>query len=231
MKGRSSSQAGIDNNVEQLKTALNLIEKCLSNTNWNVDSAIDLARASSKRPSELTRASRLWSEFRQIKPVTTPAKQFGTRVREIISRVSIKPSHVAKLAGLSESSIYRWMSGDTLPHNNERNRTAAATLERLVDKPGYLQPLLRPSWKTVERPSHISKSQWRPILERLRRGGYCDLEGAELARKIEELSSPTKRQRAPYRFPRKLSNWPPVPRAEIEAYNRLAQLHSEPIWN
>jgi hypothetical protein len=231
-KASARSQAGLDNNVQQLATALNLTGKSLGAAGWSIQGAIELARNTSTRPSELNRASKLLVEFDRIKPATTPAKQFGTRVKEILALASLKPLQAATVTGLAKASIYRWMSENFLPKGNKANRTAAVALENLVNKSGYLQPLLRPAWKTVDRPAHISVERWRPILTRLRRGGHCDLEGAELSHKIEELlTTPSKPQRAPYRFPKNLEKWPSVPRSEIEKYQRLAQLRSEPNWN
>jgi hypothetical protein len=230
-KASSGAQTGLNNNVQQLRTALNLVEKCLCAAGWCIQRAIELARETSTRPSELTRASKLLDEFDRAKPVMTPAKQFGVRVRETLAAADLKPSKASAVMHLALSTVYRWMSGKVLPLGNEANRTAAAALEGLVNKPGYLQSLFRLAWQTVDRPAHISEKQWRAVLASLRRGGHCHLEGAELSQKIEEfLTAPRKCQRAPYRLPRDLGRWPPVPRAEVEAYKRLAQLRSEPNW-
>jgi hypothetical protein len=228
---KPGAQAALNNNVQQLGTALNLVEKCLCAPGWSIQEAIELARKASTRPSELTRVTKLLDAFNRAKPVTTPAKQFGARVKEILVATALKPAQAATVTGLAQSSIYRWMSGDFLPIGNKANRAAAVALEGLVDKPDYLQPFLRRTWKTVDRPAHISEKQWRPILAKMRRCGHCDLEGAALSQKIEELlTTPRKPQRAPYRFPKDLERWPTIPRAEIEAYQQRAQLRSEPNW-
>lgn len=230
-KASASSQDKLKNNVQQLSAALNRVEAALPDSKWSIEKAIELARKSSKRPSELDRVSKLLDEFNRVKPVMTRAKQFGTRVSEILAVLDLKPSQASARTHLAVSTVYKWMSGKVLPAATKANRNAAAALEDLAERPGYLRPLLRPAWGNVERPAHISAKKWRPILERLRRGGHCDLEGAELSQKIDEfLETPNKTQREPYRFPQKLSRWPAVPRAEIEAYKALTQLRSEPKW-
>lgn len=231
-KASAGSPDALENNVQQLKTALNLIERSLPECGWSIEGAIELARKTSTRPSELNRASKLLDEFDRTKPVMTPAKQFGTRVREALAEIDLKPPQVSKAMGLGGSTIYKWMSGKVIPLGNKANRTAAAALEDMANKPNYLQPLLRPTWETVDRPAHIPEKQWPRVLERLRRGGQCHLKGAELSQKIEEiLRTPRKPQRPPYRLPQDLKRWPPIPRAEFEAYKRLAQLRSEPKWS
>lgn len=230
-EGSARSQKTLENNVQQLSAALNRIEDGLVVSGWSIEKAIELARKTSKRPSELDRVEELLGEFNRVKPVMTPAQQFGIRVRDILTTLEFKPSQASATTHLAVSTVYRWMSGEFLPAATKTNRMAAVALEDLAKRPGYLRPLLRPAWGTVKRPAHISVKEWRPILERLRLGGHCDLDGAELSQKIDEfLATPNKPQRAPYRFPQELSRWPAVPRAEIEAYKALTQLRSEPKW-
>jgi hypothetical protein len=106
-KASSGAQTGLNNNVQQLRTALNLVEKCLCAAGWCIQRAIELARETSTRPSELTRASKLLDEFDRAKPVMTPAKQFGVRVRETLAAADLKPSKASAVMHLALSTVYR----------------------------------------------------------------------------------------------------------------------------